>query len=202
MIKKIVLGIVLTTICAALVYGAVTRTELRATAGIAENRNNSEGESNYRQGPNAGAGNNNSSNPDSGNIGTGSGNGFGKKLSNDKGTKRQNATLPEKGQSGPGLENVDEIYQLEGFTREVNADYLLVETTDAEQIIVENRAWWVAADAGFSTEMGDGIKIIGFYDGNGIFEAISIENMTQGTMVSIREENGRPFWAGGGNGKQ
>ena len=65
---------------------------------------------------------------------------------------------------------------------------------------MENWAWWFAADAGFLAEIGDSIGLNGFYETVDTFEVSRIENLTNGIEVLIREENGRPLWAGNGRG--
>jgi hypothetical protein len=189
MFKNIVLGVVLTSISAGLVYGAVTRTELRETTAVG---GNGAGSGNYNVTNERGGRNQNESdflnerNSGNGNRG-GSGNGQGSASSANG--EPQELSLAE----------VDEIVEFTGVVREVSADYMLMDVYDEGQILVENRAWWFAVDAGFSTAAGDEITVLGFYDDDGAFEAISIENLTQGTSVQIREDTGRPLWAGNGN---
>lgn len=189
MFKNIILGVVLTTISAGLVYGAVTRTELRETTGVGGNGG---GSGNYSTTNERGGRNQNESdflnesNSGNGNRG-GSGNGQG------------GASTAYGEPLELSLAEVDEIVQFEGVVREVSADHMLMDTYDDGQILIENRAWWFAVEAGFSTAAGDEITVSGFYDDDDAFEAISIENLTQGTSVQIREDSGRPLWAGNGN---
>jgi hypothetical protein len=55
-------------------------------------------------------------------------------------------------------------------------------------------------DAGFSAEISDSIALNGFYETADKFEVLFIENLTKGIEVQIREESGRPLWAGNGRG--
>ena len=86
---------------------------------------------------------------------------------------------------------------LQGTVVSVDADALVVETTAGEQVTVESRPWWFAQDQGFSTEVGNQVSVTGFYE-NGDFEAGEIVDLTAGQSVLIRDESGRPLWAGGG----
>jgi len=46
-------------------------------------------------------------------------------------------------------------------------------------------------------QAGDQVTLTGFYEGD-TFEAAQISNATSGEAVSIRDDAGRPLWAGGG----
>lgn len=186
MFKNVILGIVLTAISAGLVYGAITRTELRETTAAARNTEGNTG--NGSNGGNSGQGGRNQDETSTGNGNRdGSGNGRG-------GSSASNGVPVES-----ALADVDETVQFEGVTSEVTEDHLIVDTVDGNQIVIENRAWWYALEAGFSTTNGDEIIAVGFYDDDGVFEVISLENLTQGTEVQVREDSGRPLWAGNGN---
>lgn len=192
MLKNIVLGVVLTSISAGLVYGAVTRTELRATTAVVGNNGSNAGrtalnsESNERSGRNQ----NLSDLSNEGNSGNGNRANSGNSQSDSAARVGEPLEL--------ALAEVDEIFQYEGIVEVVNADYLLVDAYDGSQILIENRAWWYAVEAGFSASAGDEVILIGFYDGD-VFETMSIENKTQGTAVQVREDSGRPLWAGNGS---
>lgn len=100
-------------------------------------------------------------------------------------------------QSGTGQAQVDAWLQLQGSVVSVDGDALTVRTADGEQIVVENRPWWFAQEQGFSVQVGDQVTLTGFYEG-GDFEVGRIDNITLGQTVLIRDENGRPMWAGRG----
>jgi len=100
-------------------------------------------------------------------------------------------------QTGAGQAQVDEWLQLKGIVTGAGADVLSVQTGDGEQINVENRAWWFAQEQGFGVQVGDQVTLTGFYE-EGDFEVGRIDNATNGQTVWIRDENGRPLWAGGG----
>ena len=197
MIKNIILGVVLASISAGLVYGAVIRTEQRAEIGLAEGGQYSSG---------GGRGTGRGANEDLRSDNDGYSNNYGKQGGSGAGTQngRGNGSLRGAGGSGQNaleqsLAEVDEVYQYSGVVDEVSEDYLTVISDDGNQILIENRAWWYAMDAGFSASSGDELNITGFYDADGVFEVISLENLTQAISVQVREDSGRPLWAGNGN---
>ena len=182
MLKKIALGIVLAGVSGGLIYGAVIRTAQRAEIGAGRN-----GTSGLRgdQGRLA-VEEKQSTSQQNGNNRNGRG-----------GQSRNNADGSLTPSAGSGLAQVDEVYEITGIVSLVDEDQIVVLDETGGQTIVENRAWWYALDAGFSAAAGDTLQLTGFYD-DGVFETIRLENVTQSITVQIREENGRPLWAGGG----
>jgi len=79
----------------------------------------------------------------------------------------------------------------------VDADTLVVQTAGGEQVTMENRPWWFAQEQGFSAQVGDQVTLVGFYEGDD-FEVGRIDDATNGQKVLVRDENGRPLWAGRG----
>lgn len=55
--------------------------------------------------------------------------------------------------------------------------------------------------AGFAVAVGDQVQVVAFYE-DGEYKAGSIENLTTGQSLALRDELGRPLWAGGGQGGQ
>jgi len=100
-------------------------------------------------------------------------------------------------QAGTGQAQVDEWVILEGTVVSVNEDAMIVQTTSGEQITVENRVWWFALEQGFSANAGDEVTLTGFYE-SGDFETGVIDNTSTGQSVTLRDESGRPLWAGRG----
>jgi hypothetical protein len=98
--------------------------------------------------------------------------------------------------TGTGQAEVDAWLNLQGTVVSVDADALVVES-GGEQVLVENRPWWFAQDQGFTTQVGNQLTLTGFYE-DGDFEVGRIDDATSGQTVLIRDENGRPLWAGGG----
>jgi len=87
---------------------------------------------------------------------------------------------------------------------DVTDDSLVLLDQNGTEIIVEGRAWQYANDMGFIASIDDSIEFAGFYEDVDHFEVSWISNITNGSSVSIRSDDGRPNWAGGnrrgGNG--
>ena len=98
---------------------------------------------------------------------------------------------------GVGQALVDEWLIVQGTVTGIDVNGLVVQTTEGQEFIVENRPWWFVQEQGFSAEVGDEVELVGFYEADE-YEVGQITNVTRGQIVPIREENGRPLWAGGG----
>ena len=86
---------------------------------------------------------------------------------------------------------------LQGTVVSVDADTLLMQTASGEQVTMENRPWWFAQEQRFSTQVGNQVTLVGFYE-KGDFEVGQISDTTNGQTILVRDENGRPLWAGRG----
>jgi hypothetical protein len=214
MLKKIVLAVLFLGLIGALVAGAVIRTTGRTSlvaeargGGYGHGQDHDEGEECDKGGAGialrdafgrpawAGAGRNaQGSNPGGyGNQGS---------VVNPQPNGREDA--PGDG-TGTGQAEVEEWLSLQGTVVSVDANALVVQTTSGEQVRVENRAWWFAQEQGFWTQAGHQVTLVGFYEGDDPsrdsgqrFEVGRIEDNTNGQTVLVREENGRPLWAGRG----
>ena len=123
--------------------------------------------------------------------GYGRGQGNGQSVANSQGDITRNGD-----QTGTGQAEVDEWLTLSGTVTSVDADLLVVETAGGE-VAMENRGWWYAQEQGFAAQVGDELVLTGFYE-NEDFEVGQIENLTTGQAVTLRDETGRPMWAGRG----
>ena len=106
----------------------------------------------------------------------------------------------EQGQApegGDGIEGAERL-AFEGVAASVDEDALIVALADGGEIIVEGRAWRYAQEQGFAASAGDPIWLDGFYDENDDFEVAYIQNGVTQQAIALREESGRPMWAGGG----
>jgi hypothetical protein len=72
-----------------------------------------------------------------------------------------------------------------------------VQTTDGEVIVGLGQAQY-REEVGFTIDTGDEIVVNGF-DEDGEFKACTVDNLTTGTSIVLRDEGGRPMWAGRGN---
>ena len=180
MIKKIILSVIVLGISAGLVYGGVYRTIARTQT--EEKVSQSERNLSINQG----------------------------KSEEGKQGQGKNRTSSSGGQQGGknGLESdhvaseeeSKDMVSFTGTVTQVNENLLVVLSEKGNEIVIENRAWWFATDAGFSAGIGDSIALNGFYEAADKFEVSYIENLTIGVDVQIREGGGRPLWAGNGRG--
>lgn len=99
--------------------------------------------------------------------------------------------------AGAGQADVDEWLTLDGTVVSVDSYALIVETADGQEITMRGRPWLFAQESGLVLQVGDQVQLIGF-DEEGEFEIGQIASLTTGNSVQIREESGRPLWAGRG----
>lgn len=101
-------------------------------------------------------------------------------------------------QTGAGLSTADELtYQ--GIAVTVNSTELVIDAGANELVLVEGRAWAYAREQGMDAQVGHAIIIMGFVE-DGEFKAISLENLTTGQHIAVRDAGGRPLWSGGRRG--
>ncbi len=86
---------------------------------------------------------------------------------------------------------------LQGTVVSVDENAMIVQTDTGEQVVVENRPWLYAQESQFIAQRGDRVRLSGFYEGDS-FEVAQIENLTTGQAVALRDQSGRPGWAGRG----
>lgn len=96
---------------------------------------------------------------------------------------------------GEGLASVDEWLEVVGTVVSVNEEELILQLQDGQEMVIECRAWTYAQDLGFTTDIGHELKLYGF-DEDGEFEVGGFEDLTTQLYTMVREESGRPFWAG------
>lgn len=173
MTKKIVWGLVVVGLVGILVAGAVVRTAARA------------GDGTEAQGFGAGR-----------RIGDGSSAGAGT-LSAQEGTGEQTRGLGTGDGTGTGEAVVEEWLTFQGSVSSIDSDVMVVRLDSGEQVVVENRPWWFAQEQGFAAQPGDQLTLRAFYEGDSI-EVGQMTNVRTGQTVPLREESGRPLWAGRG----
>ena len=170
MFKKIIVGTVLVGLIGILVAGAINRTN--AASGSTEGRGQVRGNGNTATAYAAGRGQ--------------GGNGWG-----------QGSESATGDQLGTGQAQVTEWVTLQGTIVSVDQNALVAETGAGEQVVIENRPWLFAQEQGFSAQAGDEVTLTGFYEGDA-FEVGQITDTTNGKTVSLRDQDGRPGWAGRG----
>jgi hypothetical protein len=173
MIKK-VLGIsILVGLTAVLIFGAINRTQAKNSDH--ETRPLASGAGTYRQGGGQGAGQG----------------AFQPGIRNQGGYDQQ----PLAG--GNPQAEVDNWTSVEGTVMSADSSQVLVTLSNGEALEIAGRAWSYAQENSFSMQNGDQLRLTGFYEDNEL-EIGTIENLTNGTTIRIREQSGRSLWAGRG----
>jgi hypothetical protein len=182
MLKKIILGILFAGLTAVLVIGAINRTAAKSEDGSrAAGRGRGQNHSVQNVGTNQ---------QDKDFSGGGRGNGGGQ---GNGGRYQSNQEITP----GVGQAEVDEWITLQGHVASANENALVVRMSSGELVTVENRPWRFAQEQGFLAAVGDEVALTGFYEGEE-FETGQLANITTNLVIEIRQENGRPLWAGGG----
>lgn len=207
MIKKIVLGVLLLGLIAALVAGAVNRTIAKSDEGSTAERHGAgwtqaEHEGLYlaentqgRGGQGGGYQNQQSLDPAQGSGWRGGGRNGTAEQARANSTAQGNQTYGNRQGAGPIAETESHDWTtLTGTVTSVDDTQMTVQT-DSGEIEVADRPWSFALSAGFTAQVGDQVTLEGFYQ-DGIFETGRLLNGD--LAVSIREESGRPLWAGRG----
>jgi hypothetical protein len=97
---------------------------------------------------------------------------------------------------GEGSAYVDEWLEVVGTVVSMNEEELVLQLQDGQEMVVECKSWTYALELGFTTEIGHELKLYGFYEGEEL-EIGGFEDLTTQLLTMVREESGRPFWAGG-----
>jgi hypothetical protein len=100
---------------------------------------------------------------------------------------------------GIGQANVDLWLIDTGVVVSVSDDEWVIELSDATEIVFEGRMLSYLIEHGFSVSIGDTLSLTGFFDGDK-FEVGQVQNTLTGELIHVRDENGRPLWAGGRRG--
>ncbi len=80
----------------------------------------------------------------------------------------------------------------------VSDSEILVRTSDGSEVLVGLGQAWYREQANFNVAVGDEVSVIGFHEA-GEFKAVTVENLTSGATITLRDATGRPQWAGQGN---
>jgi len=218
MIKKIIMGVLMAGVSGALIFGAINRTNLinnkengTTVARSSEsqengNRNNGqlanqpEQEERVRQYKNADQSNSDVNNRNAGNNEQRI---EGQQTSSQgyRGGNSGSQGNVDRGNSGNGAveaELIDKDWMtLEGTVVNFDSEVLTLSLSDNSELLVEGRAWSFAQESGFGTSVSNNLQLSGFYEGED-FEVGSIHDLSSGQTVLLRDENGRPMWAGNG----
>lgn len=221
MLKKVVLGALFLGLAAILIVGAVNRTAAKSGddaytyeargqgQGLARQQSdgtyvtNSQGQGRNRQSVVEGQ-------PASGRQQSASEQSFGAQGQGQGGNGQSGAPKTELATSGGGGQGnrngpsavraaVDWIV-MEGTVTSVDDETLAIQTAEGE-IEIADRGWRFAREQGFTAQLGDRVQLTGFYE-EGELEIGDLLNLTSQEQVQIREQGGRPLWAGGAGSNQ
>jgi hypothetical protein len=101
---------------------------------------------------------------------------------------------------GAAASNV-QMTTVQGNVVSVDQYAMTVQTSTGEKILVQGRPWTFSLEQKFTTKVGDQLKLSGFYQ-NGQFEVASMQNLANNATVQVRDQAGRPSWAGRGGGNE
>ena len=96
---------------------------------------------------------------------------------------------------GEGLASVHEWLEVVGTVVAADEEKLVLRLQSGQEMVIECRSWSFAQEMGFTTEIGHEVRLYGF-DEEGEFEIAGFEDLTSQLITMVREENGRPLWAG------
>jgi uncharacterized protein YdeI (BOF family) len=167
MIKKIILWTLYAGLTGILIFGAVNRTSAKIGEAIPrENVDRVDYQSQGRQGNGQGE-NGNGQSPNGDDL-----------------------------ERSAGGENEDHDWvTLTGTIFSLSTEEMQVVMDSGETINVAGRAWRFALEQGFDPRSGDQVALQGFFEYDE-FETAEINNLSTGQIVVLRDETGRPLWAG------
>jgi len=176
MFGKVLVGIAVAVLTGGLVYGAINRTNVRSNeAGNGNFGGRLNENTNSRVEEQSAEGQGGGKGPEGGNLGY--------------------SGLGESPATG-----IEGWFEVTGTVTNVDPDSLQILASDNSTVEISRRPWWFAQDQSFSTIEGDEIILTGFLEGDE-FETAIIRNLSTGVTISIRDETGRPLWAGNGGSK-
>jgi len=105
------------------------------------------------------------------------------------------STFENADSSGSQTQNVD-LFTVITTVDTVSSDNLQLVGNDGEIYKIEGRAWLYLLDQGFLPEVGSQILLTGYYDLENYYKAAQLVNNVTNDQVAIRDETGRPVWAG------
>jgi hypothetical protein len=107
-------------------------------------------------------------------------------------------TSNQNSQYDPGVAQSGELewFTLEGQVVDLDPTALLVSIAGQEDLEIGGRAWIFAQEAGFTPQPGDDLLLTGFFETEDHFEVSRIQNQSSGEALTLRDEGGRPMWAG------
>jgi hypothetical protein len=77
---------------------------------------------------------------------------------------------------------------------------LVIETDSGEEVVVGTGPGYMG-DQGFTLQAGERVQLQGYWE-DGEFKAAQVTRVRDGETIALRDEIGRPAWAGAGRGAQ
>ena len=179
MIKKILVGTMLAALIGVLVYGAWYRTQAKAAS---ESSNREAGLSAEIQ-------------LDDQDVAGQSQSGGYQANQSESGQLGENGGSQAAGSGDPQAE-IGALVTLFGMVESAAEDTVVIQVPEQSPVELTGRALSFALEQGFELVPGNMAKVIGFYE-NEDFEIVEIENFDNGQTIALREQSGRPMWAGG-----
>lgn len=96
---------------------------------------------------------------------------------------------------------VDEWISVEGELIAFQNGSMTISTPDGELLSFKTGQPRFLVEQGVSFQVGDQVIVLGFYADTGEFMAGEITQVMSGARAMLRDPNGRPLWAGPGNGR-
>jgi len=113
--------------------------------------------------------------------------------------RSRNANQTEGGQNPEPQTKVDEWVKINGVLMSYQGGNMSISTDDGALINVQTGQPRFFASQGVTFAIGDELALVGYYNGEQ-FVAGDITQVLTGLRVMLRDPNGRPLWAGPGNG--
>lgn len=102
------------------------------------------------------------------------------------------------GQQVPQPQNgFTEWVVFEGTVTSVTLPDVVLTTPDGQQISVQLGNQSYAASLGLDLQVGDNLTVTGYWEPTGAFAVGTLTDNTSGAVFALRDDLGRPLWAGG-----
>lgn len=95
--------------------------------------------------------------------------------------------------------SVDEWITLTGTLTAIANGQMTIQLADSQLVSFQTGQPRFFQSQGVTFNLGEQVEVVGFYT-NGSFSAGDITQLSTGIRVFLRDPNGRPLWAGPGNG--
>jgi len=121
-------------------------------------------------------------------------------VDNSRGQNRGGDTGQVDGERSPEPQvQIDEWVTINGTLMAFQGGNMTVSTAEGDLLSIQTGQPRFFAGQGVSFVVGDEVTLVGYYEG-GQFIAGDITQTSTGARVMLRDPNGRPLWAGPGNG--